>query len=161
MGLAQEPTTRKDIPAAPLPASVVHARKVFLLNGQATAQYLTKNGNILAFDSLYDDMKRWGKYELVDSPTDAEIVIELQYRPYSQGSGSFGTYNPSAQTVQMRSVVKIGADFALVIYAAKTREPLWSVSDACRAAIGTKRQQKEVIKSVARLVDGLRTRTAQ
>jgi len=144
---------------APLPAAVGHARKVFLLNGQTTAQYLTKNGNILAFDTLYADMESWGKYELVGSPTDADIVIELQYRPYSRGSRSFGTYNPSANTVQTRSVDQIGADFALVIYDAKSKEQLWSGSDACRAALKIKNQQKEVIRSVGRLVDDLKART--
>jgi len=38
---------REDIPGAPLLAVVGHARKVFLLNGQTTAQCLTRNGNIL------------------------------------------------------------------------------------------------------------------
>jgi hypothetical protein len=159
VALAQNKASRKNIPEAPLPAAVVHARKAFLLNGQTSAQYLTKNGNILAFDTLYADVKGWGKYELVDSPTDADIVIELQYRPYSEGSRSFGVYNPSAHTVQTRSVDQIGADFALVIYEARSKEQLWSVSDACGLARFVKNQQKEVIKSIGRLVDGLKART--
>ena len=159
VALAQERMTRKNIPEAPLPAAVVHARKVFLLNGQTTSEGLTKNGNALAFDTLYADVKRWGKYELVDSPKDADIVIELQYRPYSAGSRSFGIYNPATHTVQSRSVTTPGADFALVIYEAKSKEQLWSVSDACGLARLVKNQQKEVIKSVGRLVEGLKTRT--
>ena len=159
VALAQDKMSRKNIPEAPLPAAVAHARKVFLLNGQTTAQDLTKNGNILAFDTLYADMKSWGKYELVDSPKDADIVIELQYRPYSEGSRSFGVYNPSTNTVQTRSVAVVGADFALVIYEARSKEQLWSVSDACGSARRVKNQQKEVIKSIGRLVEGLKTRT--
>ena len=158
--LAQEKMTRKNIPPAPLPAAVVHARKVFLLNGQTTAEALTKNGNILAFDTFYSDMKSWGKYELVDSPKDADIVIELQYRPYSEGARSFGVYNPSTETVTTHSVTTSGADFALVIYEAKSRDELWSVSDSCGFARLVKNQQKEVIKSIGRLVDGLKTRTS-
>jgi hypothetical protein len=160
VALAQNKLSRKNIPEAPLPAAIVHARKAFLLNGQTTAQDLTKNGNILAFDTLYADVKSWGKYELVDSPKDADIVIELQYRPYSEGSRSFGVYNPSSNTVQTRSVTVAGADFALVIYQATSKEQLWSVSDACGFARLVKNQQKEVIKSIGRLVEGLKTRTA-
>jgi hypothetical protein len=123
VALAQERSTRKNIPEAPLPAAVVHARKVFLLNGQTSSQYLTKNGNILAFDTLYAYMKSWGRYELADSPTDADIVIELQYRPYSD---------------------RFGADFALVIYEAKSKGQLWSVSDEPGAARLVKNQQKKL-----------------
>jgi hypothetical protein len=158
LALAQEKRTRKNIPGAPLPATVVNARKVFLLDGQTTAQGLTKNGNALAFDTLYTEMKSWGKYELVDSRNDADIVIELQYRPYSDGSRSFGLYNPSTHTVQTRSVTIPGADFALVLYEAKSKEQLWSVSDACGLARLVKNQQKEVIKSIGRLVEGFKAK---
>lgn len=157
--LAQNKLTRNRIPEAPLPAVIVNAKKVFLINGQTTAQGLTKNGNALAFDTLYADMKEWGRYELVDSPKNAEIVIELQYRPYSEGSRSFGVYNPSTHTVQAHTVARQGADFALVIYDANSKEQLWTASDACGFARLVKNQQKEVIESVGRLVDGLKART--
>jgi hypothetical protein len=157
--VAQSTKSRKNIPQAPLPPAVVHAKKAFLLNGQTTAQYLTKNGNTLAFDTLYADVKSWGKYELVDSPKDADIVIELQYRPYSEGSRSYGVYNQTTNTVQSHDVTTVGADFALVIYESNSKEQLWSASDACGLARTVKNQQKEVIKSVDRLVEGLKART--
>jgi hypothetical protein len=159
LAFAQEKMTRENIPQAPLPAAVVHARKAFLLNGQTTAEALTKNGNALAFDTLYADMKSWGKYALVDSPQDADIVIELQYRPYAEGARSFGVYNPSTETVTTHSTTTSGADFALVVYEAKSKDELWSVSDACGFARLVKNQQKEVIRSIGRLVDGLKART--
>ena len=155
---AQKSVSRKSIPEAPLPAAVVNAKRVFLLDGQTTAEGLTKNGNALAFDSLYADMKSWGKYELVDSPKDAHIVIELQYRPYSGGSRSFGVYNPSTRTVQSRTIAVPAADFALVLYDAKSKDQLWATTDACGVARLVKNQQKEVIKSIGRLVDGLKRR---
>jgi len=153
--LAQGKLPRRDVPEAPLPAVVVNAKRVFLLNGQTTSEFLTRNGNALAFDSLYADMRSWGKYELVDSPRDADIVIELQYRPHLVGSGSFGTYN----TMTTRNLG--AADFALVIYEAKSKNQLWSVTDACRAALRVKNQQKEVVKSIGWLVKDLRIRSAR
>jgi hypothetical protein len=150
---------KRDIPKAPLPASVLHAKRAFLLNGQTTSQDLTRNGNVLAFDTFYADMKTWKKYELVDSPKAADIVIELQYRPYSEGSRSFGVYNPGSSTVQINNTNTAGADFALVIYDATSKEQLWSVSDACGFARLVKNQRKEVIKSIDRLVEELKNRT--
>ena len=154
-GFAQE-KTRKDIPSAPLPSAVVQAKKAFLLNGQTSSQYLTKNGNALAFDTLYADMRTWGKFDLVDSPANADIVIELQYRPYSAGSRSFGVYNPSSDTVQTHAVDRFGADFALVVYDARSKDQLWTVTDPPGAARTVKNQQKEVIKSIDRLVDRIK-----
>lgn len=156
---AQKGQTRNSIPEAPLPTAVVNAKKVFLLDGQTTAEGLTKNGNALAFDTLYAEVKSWSKYELVDSPKDADIVVELQYRPYSGSSRSFGVYNPSSRTVQSRTVAVPSADFALVVYDAKSKDQLWAATDACGVARLVKNQQKEVIKSVGRLVDGLKRRT--
>jgi len=155
---AQSKKVEKGAVLAPLPTAISQAKRVFLLNGQTTSQYLTKNGNALAFDTLYADMKGWGRYELVDSPKAADIVIELQYRPYSQGSSSFGVYNPSSKTVQTHSADTSGADFALVIYEAASKEELWSVSDACGFARFVSNQRKEVIKSIDRLVENLRSR---
>ena len=155
---AQSKKAGKNTVLAPLPAAISQAKKVYLLNGQTTSQYLTKNGNVLAFDTLYADMKNWGRYELVDSPKAADIVFELQYRPYSQGSSSFGVYNPSSKTVQTYNADSSGADFALVIYDAPSKEALWSVSDACGFARLVANQRKEVVKSIGRLVENLKSR---
>jgi len=155
---AQAKRTGKNIPPAPLPAMISGAKKVYLLDGQTTSQYLTKNGNALAFDTLYAEMKSWGRYELVDSPKAAEIVVELQYRPYSHGSSSYGVYNPSNRTVQSYDSDSAGADFAIVIYEAASKEKLWSISDACGFARLAGNQRKEVTKSVGRLVENLKSR---
>lgn len=149
----------KNIPVAPLPSAVSHAKRVYLLDGQTTSQYLTKNGNALAFDTLYADMKDWGKYEIVDSPKTADIVVELQYRPYSDGSRSYGVYNSSSKTVQTYDADSAGADFALVIYDAASRGQLWSASDQVGFARFVSNQRKEVVKSIGRLVEDLKSRT--
>jgi hypothetical protein len=60
--------SRKDIPPAPLPLVVVNAKKVFLTNG---------GGSDLAYDTFYSEMKNWGKYEIVGSPDNADLIIEI------------------------------------------------------------------------------------
>lgn len=149
---------KKDIPLAPLPTAITQAKKAYLLNGQTTSAGLTKNGNELAFDALYADMKGWGKYQLVGSPSEADIVIELQYRPHLTESGGVGVYNPYSKTITTSQSEAGGADFALVFYQASTKEQLWTVSDACGSARRVKNQQKEVEKSVGRLVEDLKSR---
>jgi hypothetical protein len=63
--------TRKDIPLAPLPQVILTAHTVFLSNG---------GGSDLAFDAFYSEMKKWGKYQIVGSPDDAELIVELSYK---------------------------------------------------------------------------------
>lgn len=131
---------------------MVRAKTAFLLNSQTTSKDLTKNGNALAFNALYADMKRWGRYQLVGSPDQADIVISLEYRPYSEGSSKYGYYNTYTKSYSSQSVERMGADFVLVVYAAKSREQLWSMGDACGSAYLIRNQRKEVVKSIGRLV---------
>ena len=54
------------VPEAPLPAAIVNAKKIFLTNG---------GGSNLAYDAFYSEMKSWGKYEIVGSPDEADLVL--------------------------------------------------------------------------------------
>jgi hypothetical protein len=87
--LGQAIGRKKDIPLAPLPAAVTQAKKVYLLNGQTTSRFLTKNGNELAFDDLYADMKSWGRYEIVGSPSNRanRRLCNLERSIYGIGRG--------------------------------------------------------------------------
>jgi hypothetical protein len=49
----------------------VNAKKVFLSNG---------GGSNLAYDAFYSEMKTWSKYEIVGSPEEADLIVELAYR---------------------------------------------------------------------------------
>ena len=67
---------KKDVPVAPLPAVIVNANKIFLSNG---------GGSNLAYDAFYASMKDWGKYEIVGSPDEADLIVELAYRVEDKG----------------------------------------------------------------------------
>jgi hypothetical protein len=63
-GCGPEPC--RDIPPAPLASVVVNAKKVFLTNG---------GGSDLAYDTFASEIKKWGKYEVVGSPDDADLIV--------------------------------------------------------------------------------------
>jgi len=141
--------TRKDIPAAPLPGQIVNAQKVFLSNG---------GGSDLAYDAFYSAMKTWGKYRIVGSPDDADLIVELAYRIVDKGTrvwSSTNTYN-GATDVHSREITD--PQLVLTIYDAKTKNSLWSTIDHRRLARFEKNREKETINSAERLVDELRTR---
>jgi len=76
--------SRKDIPPAPLPAVIANAQKVFLTNG---------GGSELAYDAFYSEMKKWGKYQIVGSPEEAELIVELAYRVERGGTRVWSSNN--------------------------------------------------------------------
>ena len=143
--------TRKDIAPAPLPQAIVTAHKVFLSNG---------GGSDLAFDAFYSEMKNWGKYQIVGSPDQAELVIELSYRVEDLGTRVWSSVNTYNNTTQVHSRELIDPKLILTIYDARTKNSLWSTIDHRRLARFEKNREKEMINSAERLVEELKSRSS-
>jgi len=127
---------RNDIPAAPLPTVVVNAKKIFLTND---------GGSHLAYDAFYSDMKQWGKYEIVGSPDEADLIVELAYRVDHGGTHGAQILDPQV---------------TLTIYDPKTKNSLWSEVDHRRLARREKNREKETTNSADRLVEDLKVRVS-
>ena len=143
--------TRKDVPAAPLPAVVVNAKKIFLTNG---------GGSNLAFDRFYAEIKQWGRYELVGSPSDADLIIEIAYREEYGGTRVWSSTNTYNGQTQVHSAHLVDPQLTLTIFDAKTKNSLWSEVDHRRLAHREKNREKETINSADRLVQDLKTRVS-
>ena len=142
---------RKDIPTAPLPSVVVNARKVFLTNG---------GGSNLAYDSFYSEMKQWEKYEIVGSPEEADLIIELAYRVEHGGTRVWSSNNSYDGTTQIHSRQILDPQLTITIFDAKTKNSLWSEVDHRRLARREKNREKEIINSAERLVQDLKERAS-
>ena len=140
---------RKDVPEAPLPASVISARKVFLTNG---------GGSALAFDEFYSQMKAWGRFEIVGSPSAADVVVELRYFVEDDGTRVSSVTNTDTGSTQIISRRIVDPQLSVNIYDAKSKDLLWSVTDHRRLARREKNREKETINSADRLVDGMKER---
>jgi hypothetical protein len=140
---------RKDVPAAPLPSGVVNAKTVFLTNG---------GGSNLAYDSFYSEMKDWGKYKIVGSPDEADLIMELAYRVEHGGTRVWSATNSYNGTTDVHSAQIIDPQLTLTIFDAKTKNSLWSEVDHRRLARREKNREKEVINSAERLADDLKAR---
>jgi hypothetical protein len=139
----------KDIPPAPLPSVVVNAKKVFLTNG---------GGSDLAYDTFYSEMKKWGKYDVVGSPDDADLIVEISYHVEHNGTRVWSSNNTYNGTTQVHSAQIVDPQLVLTIYDAKTKNSLWETIDHRRLARREKNREKETINSAERLVEELRTR---
>ncbi|MGA7566274.1 MAG: hypothetical protein WBW53_09405 [Terriglobales bacterium] len=67
-------------PSAPIPGQVLAAKKVFISNGGDDDWTIPHQIHVPAFtyNQFYADIKSWGKYELVSSPADADVVFEIR-----------------------------------------------------------------------------------
>jgi hypothetical protein len=76
MLIAEEPPAP---PPAPVPSQLLAAKKLFISNGgeDTWLDYDAKHDPNLTYNEFYADMKSWGKYELVSTPTDADMVFEI------------------------------------------------------------------------------------
>lgn len=144
------PKTRKDIPPAPLPASIISAQTVFVSNG---------GGSDLAYDAFYSEIKKWGKYQIVGSPNDAQLIVELSYRVDDLGTRVWSSTNSYTGATQIHSRQLTDPQLILTIYDAKTKNSLWSTVDHRRLARLEKNREKEMINSAERLVEELRSRS--
>jgi hypothetical protein len=142
---------RKDVPTAPLPTIVANARKVFLTNG---------GGSNLAYDSFYSEIKTWGKYQIVGSPDDADLIVELAYRVEQGGTRVWSSTNTYTGATQVHSAQITDPQLVLTIYDAKSKQSLWAAVDHRRLARLEKNREKETIKSAERLVNELKVRVS-
>ena len=144
------PKTKK-VPVAPLPVVVVNAKKIFLSNG---------GGSNLAYDAFYSKMKEWGRYEIVGSPDEADLIVELAYRVDRSGTRVWSTTNTYDKTTQVHSSEIVDPQIILTVYDAKTKTSLWSENDHRRLARREKNREKETVNSAECLVNDLKTRVS-
>jgi hypothetical protein len=65
-----------DAPPAPVPIQILTARKIFITNGDSDPVLDVPN---LAYSELYASLKNQGMYEFVQTPADADVVLEVRF----------------------------------------------------------------------------------
>lgn len=126
------------------------AHKIFLSNG---------GGSDLGYDAFYSEMKKWGRYQVVGSPEDAELIVESSYHVEDLGTRVWSSVNTYNNTTQVHSREMTDPKLILTIYDARTKTSLWSTVDHRRLARMEKNREKEMINSAERLVEELRSRS--
>ena len=143
LGLAAAAQTQQsaDIVAAPVPPQFLNAKKIFIANGAGDndpgiAKYT--NGPDGLYSQLYADVKALSRYELVASPSDADIVLELRVE--------YAVFNH---------------DFTYPKFKAEIRDPksnvlLWTLTEPVNGAILAKSGRKNVAQALSKLSDDLK-----
>ena len=109
--------------AAPLPAPIVKAKKVFIANAGVDALIAALDQGKSTVDryyvQFYAAMRDWGHYQLVDSPSDADLVLEI--------------YASSPVTSVSNGAARLQPQLSVSILDAKTHFLLWRVTESLEA----------------------------
>jgi hypothetical protein len=125
--------------AAPLPAQILSAKKVFVSNtGSGFDSSAWSGGPDRIYNEFYTAMKRGGRYELVAAPGDADLVLDVNVIPNS-----------------------VVWQFKLEILDPKTGIVLWAIYEPTRITASKKTRDKDFDDTINKLVGDLRTLTTQ
>lgn len=141
-----------EIPNAPVPTQILTAKKVFITNAGGLADLdLVSGGQRRCYNQFYADIQAWGHYQLVASPAEADLVLQISI-----------TYIPR----------QIGADvvpfpsFRLALLDPKTDVTLWVMDEffvdkPSLSMIREKNRDKAFNNAIEQLVDDLKALVAQ
>jgi hypothetical protein len=145
---AQQPFSAP--PNAPIPAPILAAKKVFISN--ATGETVLPPGNPdLTYNEFYSAMNSWGRYQLVGSPAEADLVFEIRLTSIVgttrviQGSGGTG------QDFQFR----------LVIFDSKSHVVLWAFSQSIPSSTNKTKNSQLFDQTMLTLVNDLKQWTVR
>jgi hypothetical protein len=135
---AQKLPEPADVAAAPVPAQIVAAKKVFIGNNASDhdvriAKYIGGSDGI--YNQFYADLKSGGKFELVSAPADADLVLEV--------------------SIGMSPLVVNYAGVRLAIVDPETNVLLWNLSEPVDPAFLAKTARKNIAASLQKLVNDL------
>lgn len=142
----------KEAPTAPVPAQILSAKKVFIANAgedeMAEGDPVFSGGPDRAYNQLYAAVKNWGRFEIVDSPGQADLVLEIRQETQTVALG--GKAEESAIPL-----------FQLKILDPKTNVLLWAFHIHGEFGLGQANSDRNFDQAVNRLMLRLQTLVSQ
>ena len=153
---------QEDTKEAPKPAMAPLAR----LQAAKTAFVKNVDGSSIGFDTVTSTLDGWGRYQLVDSPAKADLLIEITSPDEGSGgvsvsssagpSRTTGGYEQS--TKSSRELSSGGGAMRLVVRDAKTRLTLWGASQPVKGAYKKNARENNLVEAAQKLVSKFRDR---
>jgi hypothetical protein len=132
-------------PPAPVPPQIMAAKKAFISNAGIDAQSLAtfkKAGEPdQPYNEFYAAAKSWGRYDLVSSPADADLIFQIRYTAPLFGCQPGDSYAPQ---------------LAVTILDAKSHFVLWSLSAPVKGAFKKDTWNKNFAEGIASIMDDLK-----
>ncbi len=129
------------VQAAPVPSVILNAKKVFIAN--TTGEMALPPGDPdQTYNEFYAAMKSWGRYELVNSPADADMVLQVQFA--------------SAYILQASTQWGTDYELRLRIVDSKSGIVLWAFTESISQSSNKTKAQAYFEQALMRLVDDLK-----
>lgn len=140
----------KRVPPAPIPSLILTAKKVFVANGGGDESLFDwpqySGGPDRLYDEFYAAMKSWGRYDLVSTPGDAELIFEIRLT----------NLQPMRSEPLKEQNPQYDSQFRLAIRDVKTHETLWGLTEHAQTAILQGNRDKNFEQALGAIVSELR-----
>jgi hypothetical protein len=143
-GNAQQPAVAPSA-TAPVPPLLLSAKTVFISNAGADSGLFPhpfSGDPDRAYNEFYADVESWGRYQVVASPAQADLIFELQLTAPSGPSNADKSKGASDPLPMVR----------LVIYDRTTHYVLWALTESIEPATLQKTHDHNFDEAVADLV---------
>lgn len=139
--------------AAPIPARILSAKRVFIANGGADERSTTdpqyKGGPDRAYNGFYAALKAGGHYELATDPSESDLVLEVSFMmelPVKKGGAlTSSDYDP---------------EFRLSIRDPRSNVLLWSIIEHAQWALLRGNRDRNFDEAIVRVVSDFQALTA-
>jgi hypothetical protein len=131
------------------PPALLHAKTVFISNAGSDSGLFPhpfSGTEARGYTTFYADMQAWGKYQIVDDPAKADLVLELQLLA-PNGPTNANKYEGASDPLPM---------FRLVIYDRRTHYALWALSESIEPANLQKTHDHNLDMALDALMDDLK-----
>jgi hypothetical protein len=104
---------------APVPLQIASAQRVFISNSGAECgpfgQAPFSGGPDRAYNDFYAGMKAWGRYTIVNTPVESDLVMEIHFQC------------PVYAEQKVEKIVEIDPQFRLILLDPRTHIQLWAI----------------------------------
>ena len=135
---------------APIPTQIPAAHRVFISNAgyDATARAAFERGHQpnRPYNDFYAAMKKWGRYELVANPADADLVFVVRFTAPISDCDKITSYEPQLQ---------------VTIVDVKTHFVLWTITEPVEGAYRKATWDRNFDQGLTALMEELKALVAQ
>ena len=138
------------VPPAPVPSLILTATKVFVANGGGDESLFDwpqySGGPDRLYNEFYAAMKSWGRYELVSTPGEADLVFEIRLT----------SVQPMRSEPLREQNPQYDSQFHLAIRDVKTHETMWGLTEHAQTAILQGNRDKNFEQALGGILSELR-----
>ena len=130
--------TWKETPAAPIPSQILTAKKVFISNARAEWNSVRWSGSPeRTYNEFYAAIKNMGRYQIVATPGDADMVLQITFLEPLESNGNTQVSSPL---------------FRLLLVDPKTNTILWTLDEHVQVDSFQKSRDKRFDDGISNIV---------